>query len=481
MIKRTWTIVFFSLVLLATTVVSGCGGGNANRTAPNTFPVAVFSDVHFNPYYDTTLFNKLVLADYSQWASVFNSSTITGLSTWGDDTNYPSLVLALSGVKQNMGASPMVIFTGDILGHYFSQTFFNLYYANLGLPVPSPAAIDADKIAVAAMKAFADKTVAFFADQVRSSVGSVPVMFVLGNADSYLGAVPEPSFLTSNTETFYTKFLNGTVDHSEFQASFQKGGYYCAEPPGTNLMVIGLNTLMFVPFLKEYEQSAVTTELAWLDSKLAAAKASGKKVWLLMHVPPGADIYSTAMNDFKGKLTATATMMWEPQYQTTFLQTVSNYPGLIALTLAAHTHMDEFRLYAPGNVLEISPSITPYFGNNPGFRVFSFAQDTLKPTDYTSFNYDLATNPLQFNKYYTFSDAYPLSGSLNASFEQLSIELATNKEKQALYRDHYFSAHHYSIPAAGTFKQITDADWPVYYCGSVKMEQQAFIDCMKSY
>ena len=173
--------------------------------------------------------------------------------------------------------------------------------------------------------------------------------------------------------------------------------------------------------------------------------------------------------------------MWEPQYQTTFLQTVSNYPGLIALTLAAHTHMDEFRIYSPGNVLEISPSITPYFGNNPGFRVFSFAQDTLKPADYTSFNYDLAINPLQFNKYYTFSDAYPLSGSLNASFEQLSSELATNKEKQALYRDHYFSAHHYSIPVAGTFKQITDADWPVYYCGSVKMEQQAFIDCMKSY
>jgi sphingomyelin phosphodiesterase acid-like 3 len=304
---------------------------------------------------------------------------------------------------------------------------------------------------------------------------------VLGNADSYLGAVPEPSFLSSNTETFYTKFLNGTVDHSEFLASFQKGGYYSAEPPGTNLMVIGLNTLMFVPFLKEFEQSAVTAELAWLDSRLASAKAAGKKVWLLMHVPPGADIYSTATKDYKGKLTTTATMMWEPPYQATFLQTVSKYPGLIALTLAAHTHMDEFRVYAPGNVLEISPSITPYFGNNPGFRVFSFAQDTLKPTDYTSFNYDLATDPLQFNRYYTFSDVYPSSATLNASFEQLSFELATNKEKQALYRDHYFSAHHYSIPAAGTFKQITDADWPVYYCGSVKMEQQAFIDCMTSY
>ncbi len=285
-------------------------------------------------------------------------------------------MLALSGIKQNMGASPMVIFTGDILGHYFSQNFFSLYYANLGLPVPSAAAIDADKTAVAAMKAFADKTVAFYADQVRASVGSVPVMFVLGNADSYLGAVPEPSFLAGNMETFHAKFLGGTVDHSEFAASFQNGGYYSAEPPGSNLMVIGLNTPMFVPFLKDYEQSAVTAQLTWLDSRLAAAKAAGKKVWLLMHVPPGADIYSTATTDFKGKLTTTATMMWEPAYQATLLQTVSKYPGLIALTLAAHTHMDEFRVYSPGNALVISPSITPYFGNNPGFRVFSFAQET---------------------------------------------------------------------------------------------------------
>jgi hypothetical protein len=70
---------------------------------------------------------------------------------------------------------------------------------------------------------------------------------------------------------------------------------------------------------------------------------------------------------------------------------------------------------------------------------------------------------------------------LNTSFEQLASELVMNKGSRALYRDHYFSAHHYSIPVAGTFKQITDADCPVYYCGSVKMEQQAFIDCMKSY
>ncbi len=461
-------------------LAAGCGGGgDADQAAASTFPVAVFSDVHFNPYYDTKIFNQLVLADPSQWAGAFNQSTITGLSPWGADTNYPALVLALSGVKQNMGASPLVIFTGDILGHYFSETFFSLYYANLHLAVPSPQDIDAT--AVAAMKAFADKTLTFFMDMVRSSVGSAPVMFALGNADSYLGLVPEPSFLLNNAETFYAKFVKDTVDRAEFLTTFKSGGYYTAEPAGTNLMVIALNTLMFVPFLEEFEQSAVNAELVWLDSKLAAAKAAGKKVWLLMHVPPGADIYTTATTDFKSGQTTTATMMWEPAYQATFLQTVSKYPGLIAMTLAAHTHMDEFRIYSPGNVLMITPSITPYFGNNPGFRIYSIAKDTLKPVDYISFNYELASNPQKFNMYYTFSTAYAMQGPLDSSLIQLSSELATNKEKQALYRAHYFSGHNYSIPATGTFKQITDSDWPVYYCGSAKVNQQDFVNCMKSY
>jgi len=470
-------------------LVAGCGGGDSGEVPVGTYPVAVFSDIHFNPYYDTKLFNQLVLADPSQWAGVFNQSTITAPSAWGADTNYPSLVLALSGVKQAMGASPLVIFTGDILGHYFSKTFFDLYYAGLGHAVPSPADIVKDTTAVAAMETFADNTLTFFMDMVRSSVGSVPVMFALGNADSYLGLVPEPSFLRQNADTFYAKFVKDTVDQTEFLTTFKAGGYYTAEPAGTNLMVIALNTTMFVPYLETYLTvateaevvTAVEAELAWFDARLAAAKAAGKKVWLLMHVPPGADIYTTATTDFKSSQTSAATMMWELPYQATFLQIVSNYPGLIAMTLAAHTHMDEFRIYSPGNVLEITPSITPYFGNNPGFRVFSIAKDTLKPVDYISFNYELASNPQQFNRYYTFSDAYALQGPLDSSLVQLSSELATNKDKQALYRAHYFSGHDYSIPATGTFKQISDADWPVYYCGSEKMNQQEFVNCMKSY
>jgi hypothetical protein len=461
--------LMFALILQLQLVA--CGGGSGTNTTANNFTVVVFSDVHFNPFYDPSLFPKLVAADPGEWESIFKTSSVTAPSAWGGDTNYPLLALALSSIKQNLGASPLIIYTGDILGHNFPQTFFKLY----GSQNP-PRAAD-----VAAMKAFTDKTVAFFMEQVRSSVGNIPVMFAIGNSDSYTGLGPDSSFLSDTAELYYTQFVNGTVDHQTFLNTFMSGGYYSAEPNGTNLMVIGLNTFEFSPFFGDTTSSAVAAELAWFDSTLASAQARGKKVWLLMHVPPGADKYSTAQSvDSNGHITS-ATMMWNQDYQTSFLQILSKYSGVITLTLAAHTHMDEYRILSSSDVLEITPSIAPYFGNNPAFKVFTFSHDTFKPTDYSSLNYDLGTNPGQFNSYYTFSKAYSERGLLDDSLARLFPVLVTNSAKQALYRGHYFSGHNYSIPVTGTFNPITNATWPVYWCGIGNMGEQELVDCVNSY
>jgi sphingomyelin phosphodiesterase acid-like 3 len=473
----------FFLTGLLIISLTGCSSSDnsSNTTNADNFPVVVFSDVHFNPFYDQKLFPELLAADADQWAGIYQTSSITAPSVWGADTNYPLLALALAGIKQNMGTSPLIIYTGDIIGHNFPKTFFELYYGNLGIPVPDNAAIEADAAAVAAMKAFADKTVAFFMEQVRSTVGDIPVMFAVGNSDSYIGALPEPSFLSNTAELYYTNFLHGTVDHQTFLTTFRSGGYYSAELPGTNLMVIGLNTVMLNYDFGDVEKSAVDAELAWFDSQLASAKAAGKKVWLLMHIPPGADKYSTAQSiDANGHIT-TATMMWNPDYQISFLQILSKYPSLITLTLAAHTHMDEYRIMSPGNLADTTPSIAPYFGNNPAFKIFTISGDTFKAIDYTSLNYDLATTPTQFNSYYTFSTAYSMHGLLNDSLARLFPVLITNSAKQALYRGHYFSGHNYTIPVTNTFNPITDKDWPVYWCGIGHMDEQEIIDCVNSY
>ena len=465
--KKSFEYKKFCLVFLLGMLIfslSGCSSSDNNNQVQR-FPVVVFSDVHFNPFYDPSLFPALVAADADQWATVFQSSLITAPSAWGADTNYPLLVLALSSIKQNLGASPLIIYTGDILGHNFTKTFYELYEVE-GIP----SAED-----IAAMKAFTDKTVAFFMEQVRSSVGNIPVMFAVGNSDSYsfIDDGPDSSFLSNTAELFYTKFLNSTVDHQAFLDTFQKGGYYSAEPPGTNLMVIGLNTITFSPDFPD-TGSAVAAEIAWLDSRLSSAKDAGKKVWLLMHVPPGADIATTAKSaDDNGHITS-ATMMWNQDYQALFMQILSHYPDIVTLTLAAHTHMDEYRILSTSDVLEITPGISPYFGNNPAFKVFSFSGDTLKPTNYSSLNYDLTAMPGQFNSYYTFSTAYAMQGFLGDSLTQLLPALVTNNVQQALYRGYYYSGNNSLNP-------ITDRNWPVYWCGIATMEQQELIACVNAY
>jgi hypothetical protein len=467
------------------TLNTGCGGGTT--TTSNNFHAVVFSDIHFTPFYDPTLFSALVAADAGAWEGIFKTSSVTTPSTWGQDSNYPLLVLALSSIKQNLGASPLILYTGDILGHGIPQWFY--YFLN-------GTQKTRDLTDVAAMKSFTDKTVTFVMNQVRAYVGNIPVMFAVGNSDSYSGYGPnsadssfnqDSTFLTDTAGLFYTTFLNGTVDQQTFLDTFTVGGYYFAEPAGTNLMVIGLNTIMFSPLVAPApgaNDSLVAAELDWFDSKLAAAAIAGKKVWLLMHAPPGADIGTTAKapNVDSNDHISTATMMWEPAYQSRFLQIVSNYPGLISLTLAGHTHMDEYRILPSTDVLEITPAIAPYFGNNPAFKLFTFSCDTYKPTDYSSLNYDLVANPAKFSSYYTFSAVYPVQGLLNASLTQVTPTLVTNNAKQALYRGFYYSGHNSPNSATDTFSNpITNGNWPVYWSGIGNMDAQSIINSVNSY
>ncbi len=263
----------------------GCSDGT--RPSPispaTTFPVVVFSDLHFNPFYDPALFvsnpTLCTTADPGTWAGIFQTSAITTPSVWGTDTNYPLLVLALASIKQNLGASPLVIYTGDLIGHYFPTLFYEYCEGLTSTQIPTPQQ-------VAAMQAFTDKTVAFITAQIRASIGNVPVMFAVGNIDSYTGYGPDSVFLSNTAQTFYTQFVKGTVDQQTFLSTFTSGGYYAAQPMGS-LTVIGLNTNPFALGVPGDNDGAVATELAWLGSTLASAQAAGRKVWLLMHVPPG--------------------------------------------------------------------------------------------------------------------------------------------------------------------------------------------------
>ena len=455
--KKLHTAILF-VVVLSVVVLTACSSVSGNTAG--TSKLIVFSDVHFNPFYDTTKFQSLVAADATQWKSIFESSSILEPSTWGEDSNYPLFAQALSSIKESSSSSSIAIFPGDILVHDFETRFYTLYGSE-------------DE---AAMRSFLLKTATFFAIEVRAHLGNIPVMFELGNNDSYEGDYkiePNSQFLTDTTEPFYTYFLNGAMDYDSFNGTYKTGGYYSAAPLGPNLLVIGLNSIFFSPKAASDTGEAATAELDWFEKTLASAASSGQKVWIVTHIPVGANISSNReLIDGSGHL-EDAKMMWVDDYQTRFLNILSAYPDTVAMIFTGHTHMDEYRL--PAGALEVTQGVSPVDGNNPAYKIFTFTNDSFSITDYVSFFYDLSKSSGQFNSYYNFSESYFLNNFfLDVSLVELFPLFIINPIQQELYRHYYYSGNDSGNP-------ITDANWPAYWCGIGEMSKEDYMDCVNSY
>jgi hypothetical protein len=468
---------FIEIVSLASAGLIGGCGGRTSVTGSDQFTIPVFSDVHFQPYINPflpgnaalnpatvvpnmALVAQLDAADISQWPAIFQGSANTANSTPsapGADTNYALLSLALASIKQNLGASPAVLFTGDFLGHGLDQ-LYPLYSAN---KTASEAA------------AFVDKTLAFVLQQIRAAVGTIPVYFALGNCDSYTGDGPDCTFLANNAQQLYALALNGAGNQQDVIGSLTNGGYYSVEPAGMNLMIIALNTFALSPGVTP-DPTMIAAQFAWFDAQLAKASKAGNKVWLLMHAPPGADEGTTGQpsND-NGQIT-TATMMWTSANQATFMGIIEKYPGVIAMTLAGHTHMDEFRLMSPGNALAITAGISAFFGNNPAYKIFAMDRLSLAPFDYSAVNCNLLATPSAFSGYYTFSQAYGLEGPLATSLTELFPALLASNAAQQQYQGAFRSGNNTSNP-------ITSTSWPVYWCGIGYMDQQEFFTAVNAF
>jgi 3',5'-cyclic AMP phosphodiesterase CpdA len=444
----------------------------------SSFTVLVFSDVHFQPFADPYLSDSITLnpvttaanqalvaqldvADASAWPAIFKAAAISAPSTPLTDTNYALLGLALDSIKQNLGTSPAVLFTGDFLGHGM-----NYLYLSYTTTVNKTSA-HAD--------AFVEKLLTFVLQQIRTAVGTVPVYFALGNCDSYSDEGPGSTFLASNAQQLYTLALNGVGNQQDVISTITNGGYYSVEPAGMNLMIIALNTFALSPSITA-DTTLIRDQFAWFDINLAAAKASGKKVWLLMHAPPGAVENTTAQSaNGNGQITA-ATMMWVDSNQKRFMGIINKYPGLIVMSLAGHTHMDEFRLMSPGNALAITAGISPYFGNNPAYKIFALDSLSLAPTDYSAVNFNLLALPLpsQFTNYYTFSQAYELAGPLAASFSELFLALLASNAAKMQYEGAFYSGNTALSP-------INSTNWPIFWCGIGFMDQNEFLTAVNTF
>jgi len=396
------------------------------------------SDLHFNPYYDPSLMAQLEATDVSGWAAVFASSKITTPSAYGADTNYPLLQSFLADLKTRAAGARFVTITGDLLGHDFPQDF-QLY---------SP-----DK-SEDAYQSFTTKTTQFIASQVKSALPAIPIYPVLGNNDSDCG-----DYEITPGGWFITVFAKA------WSAKLNSSGNYDVAAPMPHTRIIGLNTI----FLSANYDNACGEEgvdygaqtLTWLRRRLEAAKAKHDRVWLLYHIPPGINVYSTTSG---GSACPAPVLMWKTQYTKRFNALMKKYSSTVVTSLAGHTHMDDFRL-VDNLYIHITPAVSPMFSNNPTYESITYAPSTGAITDYTVYNLQLGNTPLAWNTEYTFSTAYD-----HRSFAAVHDAIGADPATRALYMQYYTSSNAKSTT-------ITDANWFGYWCGTGSANANAFTTC----
>jgi hypothetical protein len=191
---------------------------------------------------------------------------------------------------------------------------------------------------------------------------------------------------------------------ASFQDVFPAAGYYEITVPGNKQQkIILLNTVLFTDRVHIIQQKqAAFRQLAWLHSRLLFAEKHHQHVILAFHIPIGIDIFAT----IKSKLDIKE--FWQENYTEKFEADLERFSSVITGILPAHIHVNAFQLIMLKRLMNIpvnfTPSISPIFGNNPGFKIFSYEEDTLGIKNRETYFYPLDGSPPAWERQYSLND-----------------------------------------------------------------------------
>jgi sphingomyelin phosphodiesterase acid-like 3 len=343
------------------------------------------SDVHFDPFADCHVLSiapcatiaKLRAAPVKDWGKIFDEANETTPSTYGSDTNYFLLKSSLTEIAaQTQQEHPeFALILGDFLAHNFHRQY--ILYAH-------------DR-SQQGFHNFVKKTFQFLTLAFRQAIPDIDIFPVMGNNDAYedYQVTPAGQVLRENKDTWATLFKNkNNLDN--FRHTFSDSGYYVVNNPANkNQSIIVLNTVLFSSHVKDSKtRQAASAELNWFHDQLKSAAAEHRQVMIAFHIPLGIDVYRT-MQSFLGGIKE----FWQPQYTVIFNKDLAEYPSTVTAILAGHIHIDNFQVLREKQSNEVpvnfTPSISPIYGNNPTFKIYSYDPDTFKLLDSEKFYYSL--------------------------------------------------------------------------------------------
>jgi hypothetical protein len=352
----------------------------AKATSRNKFLLA--SDIHFDPMADPTLVAELAAAEPAQWEAILQQSKPVRFSQYGQDTNWWLLQSALDQMRETMPHPAFVMYTGDLLAHGFPKAFRNATHDQ------NPEHY----------RAFVLKTVQFLALEFQKRFPNTTILVTPGNNDEECGdySIRAGGTFLSDTASLAQQLAQASGTFTDEWKAL--GSYNIPHPALPGLHILSLNTVFFsnnyqaTSFREGCAQVASNGPadlLEWLASNLTAAKQAHERVWLMFHIPPGIDGYaSTHKRETASEATSPSVSnscvdmivpMWVPDWTARFNALLETYQDTILASFSGHTHTDDFRLITSAGVnrafVLVDPPVSPVYGQNPSFRIVTFASD----------------------------------------------------------------------------------------------------------
>ena len=448
------------------------------KAADATIPALLVGDIHFDPFHDPAKVPQLIGAAESQWSTILAApaspdqqqafaSLQRKCPTRGVDTSYALLQSALGAMRTKQPDAQFVTVSGDLIAH----SFFCRYKAIL------PESTQSD------YQAFVLKTLSFVTGVLRASFPAVPIYIALGNNDTPCDdyRLDAGSDFLSQVGKIITTGLPLSQQQQALQA-FAEGGHYSLTMPApvrdTRLLVI--NDLFMSTHYRTCagtpDVTATTAELAWLREQLNQARQSGQKVWVMGHIPPGIDLYSTVthLRDVCG--TGAADMFLSSDALPDLLV---EFGDAVRLGIFAHSHMDEIRLLEPSGgtpghsvAIKVVPSISAIDGNNPSFTIARVNPSLAQLQNYeviaASNQTGIAT---KWSKEYGYAQTYHAADFAPSSVKDLVTKFENDRSGKTGASEAYI--HNFYVGRSSELELF----WPEYLCLLRNHTAKAFAAC----
>lgn len=461
----------------------------ATKVGANSIQALFISDIHFEPFRDPGKAAQLAAAPVGEWDAILAApASADAAAQWtkvdqacptrGADTSYALYQSGLRAIHAQASEAKFVILSGDLIAHSFSCKFAAVF----------PKAAPAD------YRAFVEKTMAYVMANLRAAFSGVPVYAALGNNDSDCGDYqldPNSEFLKESAQVFAAD-LEGT-EKAQALRDFAAGGYYSVSLPAPveKMRLLVLDDL----FMSDRYQSCggkadpapAAAQIAWLKQRLNEARDKKEKIWVMAHIPPGVDSYSTARKWMELCAGGKPKMYLSSE---ALAEVLADYGDVIQLAIFAHTHMDEVRLLMPAKnevaqkpdavqkpvAVKMVASISPVNGNNPSFTIATVDPAHSVLEDYRVIAASNQTGiDTAWTEEYDFAKAYHEPEFTPAAVGDLIAGFNTDQAAQTTASQDYL--HYYMT---GVDMRMMALIWHPYVCSLTNTKADVYRACVCS-